>query len=647
MTNLFQDPAFWKPVLLSLAVALIATPIVRTLARYWGIVAKPKADRWHKKPTAMLGGIAISVAVLLGVIFGIGPGKFSWTILIASTFLGLFGLLDDFLEFKPYQKVIAQIMGAAAVAYSGLLLPWTASPALNLGITIFWIVGLTNAINLLDNMDGLAGGIAAIAAFFLAWHFLANGQMVEGTAVAVMAAALLGFLVYNHNPASIFMGDCGSMFIGFFLATTALLATTHGRTRSIFPIIAVPVLTFLIPIFDTTLVAVWRKLAGRSVAKGGRDHTSHRLVALGLSERHAVWLLYGLGLASGLLALQVKEWHLHESVAAILGFTVVLTLVGVYLSGVKVYNPDDTREVPLVSFLVDISYKRRVFETLLDVTLILLAYFGAHVLRFGRLSPISYEFYNFLQSLPIIVFIKIGVFLATGVYRGLWRYTGVRDLVLLTRAVAIGSVCSVFATVYLFKFYGFSRAVFLLDGLLLLMMMAGSRMAFRVVRGMLPQRNVTDGRRVLIYGAGDAGELLLRELFNNHGLHYAPVGFIDDDPKKIGKVVNGLPVYSGEEVERACKEMRAAEIVVSTSKLSRQRVSQLVHICDAIEVPLRQMRIELELLNAADETDEIVDVNSALPAPGIGPRMTIRAHGSTRITDVPASTATLVPRAEA
>src|SRR5258705_4114559 len=187
----------------------------------------------------------------------------------------------------------------------------------------------------------------------------------------VFAGALLGFLVYNSNPASIFMGDCGSLFVGFFLASAVLVNVAGGRSRSFLPVLAVPILVLFIPIFDTTFVTLLRKVSGRAASQGGRDHTSHRLVALGLSERRAVWLLYALAAISGFLSTQVRQLALYESVMAILGFTIVLTLTGAYLAGVKVYPPNtDLSKRPFVSFLVDMSHKRRVFETLLDAGLI-------------------------------------------------------------------------------------------------------------------------------------------------------------------------------------------------------------------------------------------------------------------------------------
>src|SRR5215831_8534335 len=191
--------------------AVVLTPLVRALARRGAMVAQPKSDRWHKKPTAMLGGVAIWFAVVIASIVFIPRSTYAPVVIGASTFLFMVGFVDDILHTKPYQKLIGQIMGSAFVIYYGLSVPWTRSHSVNMAITIFWLIGITNAINLLDNMDGLAAGIAAIAASFLAMSFGVSGQSNEALMLAVFAAALLGFLIYNSHPASIFMGDSGSL----------------------------------------------------------------------------------------------------------------------------------------------------------------------------------------------------------------------------------------------------------------------------------------------------------------------------------------------------------------------------------------------------------------------------------------------------
>ncbi|HEU4872166.1 MAG TPA: MraY family glycosyltransferase, partial [Pyrinomonadaceae bacterium] len=299
----------------SFCLALVLTFLVRALARRFRFVAQPKIDRWHKKPTAMLGGTAIWLSVIITVLVFSLHTTYGLQILLASTFLFLVGLVDDLIHIKPYQKLIGQILGSAYVVYYGLSLPWTGSVLLNMALAIFWLIGITNAINLLDNMDGLASGIAIIAGGFLAVSFMNSGQYTEALIMLVFAGGLLGFLVYNSNPASIFMGDCGSMFVGFFLASSALMHVSGGRSRSFLPVLVVPILVLFIPIFDTTFVTVLRKLSGRAASQGGRDHTSHRLVALGMSERHAVLMLYGFAALSGLLAIVVQRTRLDVSLA--------------------------------------------------------------------------------------------------------------------------------------------------------------------------------------------------------------------------------------------------------------------------------------------------------------------------------------------
>ena len=170
----------------------------------------------------------------------------------------------------------------------------------NIVLTFFWLVGITNAINLLDNMDGLAGGISLITALILSYFFWQAGNFSLFLFSMALAGALLAFLIFNYPPASIFMGDSGSLFIGFTLA--ALAIAQRPQASNVFAVMAVPTLLFLLPILDTSLVTITRLLRGQSPAQGGSDHTSHRLVAFGLSERQTLSVLYGVAIFSGILA---------------------------------------------------------------------------------------------------------------------------------------------------------------------------------------------------------------------------------------------------------------------------------------------------------------------------------------------------------
>ncbi len=592
------------PIIYGLAAVVVSalfTLAVRSYAQKTGHVAKPKTDRWHKKPTAMFGGIAIFATTILFYLLVV-PKTFESNVVIAgSTLLFSVGLLDDLINIKPYQKLIGQLFGAAIIVGFGLKLPLTGFELLDTGITVFWLVGITNAVNLLDNMDGLAAGIAAIAAGALAYGFAVNGQTAELILVSVFIGSLIGFLIFNFNPASIFMGDCGSMFIGFLLASSVLLGQSGGRSRSILTILAVPVLMLFVPIFDTTLVTVIRKMWGRKASEGGRDHTSHRLVALGLSERSAVLMIYGFAAVAGILAILVNNLETTQSFALIAIFTIVLSFIGVFLSNVKVYDEAQedlaTSNNAAFAFLIDISYKRRIFEVLLDVFLITLSYYAAYVIVLGPMESGS-TWDLFIATLPILIVLKLFAFLVTGVYRGIWRYTSVPDLITFAKGVALGSILSVLAILLLYRFQNFSRAVFILDGFILLFAIVSSRLAFRVLRELLPLPHLAEGQRVLIYGAGDGGEMVLRELRNNSDLKYQPVAFVDDDPLKKGKIINGLQVYDANgSLNDLCRELDIREILVSTRKISREKLSEVRDICRQSNVALKRAQIKIESLD--------------------------------------------------
>src|SRR5215210_4333832 len=183
------------PAAAALVLSLALTPLVRALARRYKVIARPRSDRFSKRPTAMMGGVAIYLSVTLSFLLFVPHTREGWVVMGASTALFVVGLVDDFLHIKPYQKLIGQVLGATAVVYFGLLLPWGWAASAGMALTIFWLIGITNAINLLDNMDGLAAGVSAIAAAFIAASFAANGQVTEALMLAVFAAALLGFLV--------------------------------------------------------------------------------------------------------------------------------------------------------------------------------------------------------------------------------------------------------------------------------------------------------------------------------------------------------------------------------------------------------------------------------------------------------------------
>jgi len=194
--------------------------------------------------------------------------------------------------------------------------------------------------------------------------------------------------------------------------------------------------------------------------------------------------------------------------------------------------------------------------------------------------------------------VKMAAFLVMGVYRGIWRYTSLDDLIVFAKASILASVLSVLAVLFTFRFEGYSRTIFIIDGILIFMFLAGSRMAFRLFRQLLPASHKHEGRRVLIYGAGDGGELLLRELLNNRAWKYSPVGFLDDDPAKSGKLIHGLKVYGGNgDVTRICRQQEVDEVVIASSKVTDERIKELLTTCRDQDIAVKRMKITIEDLS--------------------------------------------------
>lgn len=575
----------------TLLLSLFFTLAVRAFARRIGAVAAPRRDRWHQKPTALLGGAGIYAAFTIGyLIFAPKTSSAIW-VLLAATLLFAGGLVDDFVQVKPYQKLILQLVAAALIVSSGLRLPWTASQSLNDIVTIFWLVGITNAINLLDNMDGLAGGVSLIACGFLMVSFLLSGQAQQAVLPALLGASALGFLVFNFNPASIFMGDCGSMFLGFMLGGMALL-NDYGRSRNVTAVLLTPVLILLIPIFDTCVVTLTRKLSGRPVSRGGRDHLSHRLVALGMSERRAVIMLYVFAITSGTLALLVRVVKVEQVLLLVPGFALVIVFVGLYLGKVRIYGEGEHPPAEkVVRLLIDFSHKRRVFEVLLDVTLMALAYYGAYLLRFEEMPGEQLEIFG--KTLPLMIMIEMLFFLVGGVYRGLWRYAGLDDLIVIGKSVLAGAVVSAGVVLLMYRFQGPSRAVFILDGLLLFVFVSAARLSFRLMRTVLVDRTHKahpNARPVFIYGAGDGGELLIRMILNNPDRQFMPVAFIDDDAGKAGKILHGYRIFDSRDLPDLIRRHGVSEVLVSSSKVSENRLEGLRNM----GVKPRRMSIRIE-----------------------------------------------------
>lgn len=296
---------------LVLSVAL--TPAARYLAPRLGVMDIPSARKVHHSPVPRLGGMAIYLAVLAAAVVLGERYNFAQfgSIIVGATAVSFMGLVDDRWGLRPTVKLIGQTLAALLLWATGVRVGTFGYPPADFLLTIFWIIYITNAINLLDNMDGLAGGVAAIAAAHFALMCSFSGQYLVGALAMAVLAACIGFLFYNLNPASIFMGDSGALFLGFTLAAIGIKLRFPENVT--FVTWMVPVLVMGLPIFDTALVSLSRLRRGLNpLTTPGKDHVSHRLVAAGLSPREAVLTLYVVSFVLGLLALFVTRASVVE-----------------------------------------------------------------------------------------------------------------------------------------------------------------------------------------------------------------------------------------------------------------------------------------------------------------------------------------------
>ena len=600
------------PFVAAFSLSLLLVAVCRGAARRGGYVAEPTTDRWHKRSTALFGGVGIAVTTLACVVLFDGIQHFP--VLLACGFLAfLIGLTDDLLSLRPSTKIVAQILLASILLFFDYRLELFESVTLNSLLTVAWLVGITNAFNLLDNMDGLCGGIALIAAAALLAGLLPaeSGTTAWLTAryVMILIGAVGGFLVYNFHPASIFMGDSGSLFIGLNFAALVLVAGSEGGVGpGVLPIVAGPALVLLVPIFDTTLVTVLRSLSGRSVSTGGRDHSSHRLVAIGLSERSAVMVLWVLAASAGGLGVAVQ--HLTESwtVVGVAVFLLAMVIFAVYLARVRVYDDVDDalqrrgRVTPLV---VNLLHKRRAAEVVLDFCLVSIAYYAANRLRFED-PRFGENFYLFADSLPIVIASQMVALFAVGVYRAQWNDFGMMDAVCIARAVVYGTLAAIVILLFSFRFESYSRAVFVIYALLLLLLLTASRASFRLITEFVQRRRQT-GHRLVIYGAGEGAALTLREI-RRRAPTYRMVGFIDDDPIRHRARVHGYAVLGG--IDHLLEQIENGEIdavVVSASRLDAQRWDQVKSACANHDVVLSRLQFDLEPIVAGTMSRDVVN----------------------------------------
>jgi UDP-GlcNAc:undecaprenyl-phosphate GlcNAc-1-phosphate transferase len=592
------------PALVSFVLSLLTIPIVRGLGFRYGYVKQPRQDRWSRKPTPTLGGAAVFIAFWGSLIFFLGKAGSlslgSLSLLLGSGLAFLVGLVDDLHPLKPTIKLVGQLAAATIVIFFGNhaidFFPW---PIANILLTYIWLVGITNSINLLDNIDGLAGGVALIAAGLLSvflWRYQ-NIFLLQVT--LALAGALLGFLVFNFPPAKIFMGDSGSLFIGFLLASLSIFR--RSQASNVLSVLGVPILIFLLPILDTSLVTITRLLRGQSPAKGGTDHTSHRLVTFGLTERQSVFVLYGVALLGGVSGVALEALDYDTSLVLIPLVLIILSLVAAYLGRLKVVTVSEPISSNFSRWMSELAYRRRLFELLLDLVLVGFCYYLAYWTRFN-LDMTATSMDLFLRSWPLALVSAYLVFYFAGVYRGVWRFVGLENYVrFLLAAIGTALITWILANV-VYPGQGYSLEIFVLFALFLLIALAGTRSTFVILDRLADMQRVNpDGDQVFLVGAGAEGEMALRWILRNPEIGFRPLGFIDPDQSLWGRFISGIEIYGSRaiiEESLHSKKKVAGIILTSPARLGQPEITELINFCRQKGLWIRILRLEFEVYEA-------------------------------------------------
>jgi UDP-GlcNAc:undecaprenyl-phosphate/decaprenyl-phosphate GlcNAc-1-phosphate transferase len=588
-------------LLISLVASVALCALVRRGAPAIGAVVPPRPDRWHSEPTPTMGGVAIAAATVLGfaaIVTRVNDGVLpsAWLpIAFAGIAMFVVGVLDDRLQLSPLAKLVSSLIVGAFLVFSLARRPDNALPLTHTLVATIWFAGVCHAFNLLDNMDGLAAGVALVAAGFLAWLLGPSLGTPIVVLLVALCGALAGFLYWNRPPARLFMGDCGSLFLGAVLAGASLVPVLQERTA--FPWTSMLVVVILVvPLFDTGFVLVLRRFAGRSATRGGTDHVSHRLVSLGFSERSAVRILYLLGVVGGLTAWALVTGGIEQMIPVAALFAVLVTLIGIYLARVPAYNAQDFKALERSAFaplLKDLTFKWHAGEVMLDLVLITACYYFAYRLRFEG-EDLAHFFPYFTASLPVVLGCKLASLYGSGLYQRSWETFSLRDMAVVVRGVFMGSMLSVLAAAYFYRFEGFSRVVFIIDALLLLVAIVATRASFRSMSLVAASRSKRS-RRILVYGAGAFGQLIVREMRANPDWRLNPVAFIDDDPMKARRWIMGVPVRGAlDSLEATMRRYKVEEVILSSPSINGSIEHTIREVCLSLECPVRRLHMSIQ-----------------------------------------------------
>jgi UDP-GlcNAc:undecaprenyl-phosphate/decaprenyl-phosphate GlcNAc-1-phosphate transferase len=601
---------FAAPPVLAALLAYAMTPSVRRLALRIGAIDHPGPRKIHAIPTPRLGGAAVVAAIIivLAAVFFFAPAGVHAIPppLLVALALGLLpilsvSLIDDLRSLKAAPKFLAHFAGASIAVALGIHLGstvhflgyqlhigWLAIP-----ISILWLAGITNAFNIVDGLDGLSSGLALISAISLTAVSLLTHHYDMAAAAAVLAGALAGFLPHNIFPAKIYLGDTGATAIGFMLGCLTL---GGGSTTSAGLAVILPMVVLGLPLAETTLSMIRRsvrKLNGKTggIFEADSNHIHHRLLALGFDHKRAVFMLYGVGLL--LAGCAFASLFMTQQNAGLL----LLTLFIAALVGVAKLGYDEfalVRSGVVLRFYHGPVLRRGLFVVFADLAMVVIALYAAVVLKYDDWGVVTHRamVLHFLTLLPATTLV---VFALMRMYRHSWSVANIDDMIRSSGAVVTSTAVAFLASRFSSPEPA-SATFFITYMIVLLGLVTASRASYRVLF-YLNRKSNQDGDPVVIYGAGKAGALALREILNNSDVTMKPIGFIDDDPAKSGRILNGYPVLGNlTDLSDMVVSGRALGVIVASDKIPMLRVNHAKALCENHGGWMRVFQVNFQLL---------------------------------------------------
>jgi UDP-GlcNAc:undecaprenyl-phosphate GlcNAc-1-phosphate transferase len=594
------------PAIVAAGIAFALTPLAARLATLVGAVDMPARRKTHAQPTPRLGGLAVVGAV--AAVWTAAewwfaapvPPELARGLIIGGVPILIVSVIDDMRGVRAGRKLLVHLAGATAAVMSGISLGdvvhlfdvdiqlsvWAAP------LSIVWLVGVTNAFNVIDGLDGLSAGLALIASLCMTAVFALVGQPIMAGATLVLAGALVGFLPFNLHPARLFLGDSGATAIGFCLGAFALKG---GSTLSSGFAALVPVFIMGLPIADTLIAIARRTIRRFEQQQGGvfvadRNHIHHRLLAHGVTHGHAVLILYGAGLVCALVAF--GSLFLQARHAAL--FVLAVLVAGAV--GVRRLGYDEFAFIRRGTVLR--MYELPVVNTSMFVVFADLAMSGVAAYLTLGLKLDAWTLRENQRALVDLVAVCAPLtaltFWCTGMYRGSWRLAGVADLAKAGGAAVAVTVLG--AALYpLLSFTTQPATVFPIYGLIAVVLMIASRASYVVLRS--SQRRAShQGAPTLVYGAGKHGIAATQELFENPAAGLKPIAFVDDDEEKTGRLVNGLPVLGRSYELESLIASHGVKAIVIAVPVSAECHSRIVNASSRFGIGVLRISVQLEQL---------------------------------------------------